>query len=140
VKYTVDGPKDLLSVSGGGLFSTNPNQLILYGGQHTENAKNDDSLSLMTFDIATNHWSVKSTFVRPDGLKPYRFSKGTAVSVPGKEKAFYVGGARVFEDVETKKKEWVYQLSEQLTTIDTRNLDISGVNVGSSVYLLIILS
>ncbi|KAI5780287.1 hypothetical protein DFH27DRAFT_617929 [Peziza echinospora] len=116
---------NLPPISGGALFSSSdsPPSLILYDGKSSKLAR-DQKSELVKLVIGGNSWSRIDEW-RNSGSDEVpsgnisRYSRGTAVQVPGQNRYFYVGGARVWE--QGKQYDWYYPEVPQLMQVDLEN-------------------
>ena len=145
--WVVNGQQTIPQLSGGGLYTyahaDKTNGLFLYDGKLNPavNANsNDRSLKsqAVSYAIEKNEWKLEDSWSNPEtdeGIKSAkisRYSRGTPVDVPGENKAFYVGGARVWEF--RKKYDWYYPDDIQLAEISfDKKLD---KKVGFSVFAI----
>ncbi|KAF8465546.1 hypothetical protein BDZ91DRAFT_794930 [Kalaharituber pfeilii] len=126
----INGGKIMPGIAGGGFFTYEKEGMagfVLYDGKYTH-ALNDagrarDAKSqLLSFDVYSRKWTLEDewTNTSPDSsplsTKISRYSRGTMVDVPGRNKGFYIGGARIWETED--EYDWYYPENIQLTQFD----------------------
>lgn len=146
----------MAAISGGGFFTASPakkvngraegatpaRKIYLYEGKFANTTGLSPLLAgkgaesqILSFNIDEKKWEVEDHWnnAREDGeakaaSEISRYSRGTAVDIPGQSGGFYIGGARIWEKED--KYEWYYPEDVQLA-----DMDFGGDKVAKKVFL-----
>lgn len=116
-------------VAGGGLFTyqhPDGNGLLLYDGKFTPLGQDkanpkDRKSQCVSYGAQSKAWNLEDSWSNSqkdsvESVKISRFSRGTAVDIPGQNTGFYVGGARIWEG--GSDYDWYYPEDVQSAQID----------------------
>ena len=118
INYTVNGAAALPHVANGGMF-VDGQDIFIYEGR-VPNSNDQIGSSLWEWDHTTSVWAEAQTWVHIDPRSPNRYSRGGALTIPGRGYGVYVGGARIFinDSAVPLSGEAFYPMDEQVVTFD----------------------
>ncbi|KAL7268105.1 hypothetical protein RUND412_009288 [Rhizina undulata] len=78
--------------------------------------------SIWEYDLTGKKWTQTSTWKHEDKIFPYRYSRGTSVTLPNEEVGYYIGGLKAYQN--STFQGWYYTYEEQSVSVNLTNGEV----------------